>query len=54
METEVIKRFKEEASNKDKEIRRLQERIKTDERQSVQLQNNLSEELKQKDGLLQR
>lgn len=54
METEVIKRFKEEASNKDKEIRHLQERIKADERQSVQLQNSLSEELKQKDGLLQR
>lgn len=54
METEVIKRFKEEASNKEKEIRRLQERIETEETKSVKLQNNLLEESKQKDDLLQR
>lgn len=54
METEVIKRFKEEASNKEKEIRRLQERLETEETKSVKLQNNLLEESKQKDDLLQR
>lgn len=54
METEAIKRFKEEASNNEKEIRRLQERIKTEERKSAQLQNDLSEYSKRKDSLLQR
>eukprot|EP00105_Crassostrea_gigas_P000957 XP_011412939.1 PREDICTED: intracellular protein transport protein USO1 isoform X16 [Crassostrea gigas] len=53
METEVIKRFKEEASNKEKEIRRLQEQIKTEERKSAQL-HDLSGDSKRKDSLLQR
>lgn len=53
METEVIKRFKEEASNKEKEIRRLQEQIKTEERTSAQL-HDLSGDSKRKDSLLQR
>lgn len=53
METEVIIRFKEEASNKEKEIRRLQEWIKTEERKSAQLYD-LSEDSKRKNSLLQR
>ncbi|XP_052672944.1 golgin subfamily A member 6-like protein 22 isoform X2 [Crassostrea angulata] len=53
METEVIKRFKEEASNKEKEIRRLQEQIKKEERKSAQLLD-LSGDSKRKDSLLQR
>lgn len=53
METEVIIRFKEEASNKEKEIRRLQEWIKTEERKSAQLYD-LSGDSKRKNSLLQR
>lgn len=48
-----MKRFKEEIS-KDIEIKRLQEWIKTEERKSAQLQNDLSEDSKRKDSSLQR